>query len=251
MPSLNKKYPVLLVMYFLTFNVLFAEIKNGYGPDMKGVRESLKGLQKLLTDDSQLSLLQKIEIKAKVDKLMQYIIYFELTEQLLDQFRAISPRLYDEIDTIKNRAGQSVDVYVRFVAERNMPLNTAGTTNLGCLETNSDIYQSEYGPNTVSVKIASLPRSILLLAHEFGHVKYQVPNLSTYMIFYSANYQNGTFKSSYIGHHSSDLGGRQAIEYENLCQADVLQYLKRNTRVEKPLALIHKIQRAISKEGLL
>jgi hypothetical protein len=132
-----------------------------------------------------------------------------------------------------------------------MRLSTAGTTNLDCLETDRDVYQSEYGPNTVSVKIASLPRSILLLAHEFGHVKYQVLNLSTYMNFYSANYQNGTFNSSYIGHHSSDLSGRQAIEYENICQADVLQYLKRNTRVEKPLALLHKIQRAISKEGLL
>lgn len=251
MVSINKNYPVFIAVYLITFNILVAEIKNGYGPEMKGVRESLKGLHKLLVDDHQLSFLQKNEIKGKINKLIQYITYFELTEQLLDQFRAISPRLYDEIDTIKNRKGQRVDVYVRFVAERHTPLNTAGTTNLSCLETDRDVYQSEYGANTVSVKIASLPRSILLLAHEFGHVKYQVPHLSAYINYYSSNYQNGTFKSSYIGHNAGDLSGWQAIEYENFCQADVLQYLKRNRRMEKPLALIHKIQRGLSKEILL
>jgi hypothetical protein len=54
----------------------------------------------------------------------------------------------------------------------------AATTNIACLEGDKNVYYSEYGPNTVSVKIASVKTSLLLLAHEFWHAKYEVTNLA-------------------------------------------------------------------------
>ena len=51
-----------------------------------------------------------------------------------------------------------------------------------------DAYQSEYGKFTVSVKVWIVPRALLVLAHELGHVKYQVPNLASYFEFYKKHY---------------------------------------------------------------
>jgi hypothetical protein len=39
-----KRYCPLILMFLLTWNYLFGEIKNGYGSEIKGIRESLKSL---------------------------------------------------------------------------------------------------------------------------------------------------------------------------------------------------------------
>jgi hypothetical protein len=151
-----KTYCPLKLIFLLTWNCLFGEIKNGYGSEIKGIRESLKGLTSLLTDDCGFSLFQRAEIKNKINKLLGYITYFELTEELLIQFRTIAPEMYNEIDIIKDCRGGNVFVYVKFVSQNRMRQVAAATTNMACLEGDKNVYYSEYGPNTVFVKIASV-----------------------------------------------------------------------------------------------
>jgi len=241
-----KTYCLLITVFALTCNCLFGEIKNGYGSEIKGIHESLKSLNTLLTENASLSVFQKAEIKNKINKLVEYITYFELTEELLRQFRTIAPSLYTEIDTIKDSTGQTVTVFVKFVPEKEMEHSAAGTTNLAHRENDKNVYESEYGLYSVSVKIASVNKSLSLLAHEFGHVKYQVPHLATYIEDYSTWYQNETFKSNYIGHNSKDPSGLKATEYENIFRDRYLNFLKTaSIKMESPMVLLGIIRKSV------
>ncbi|HTE32651.1 MAG TPA: hypothetical protein VK666_19860 [Chryseolinea sp.] len=243
-----KKYCLWLAVLIMSWSIMFAEIKNGYGPEIEGIRESLKSLNILLTEDNTLSLFQKLQIKNKIYKLRDYITYYELTEELLTQFKTIAPDLFNEIDSLKDNNGQIVKVFVRFVPENEMRFRASGTTNLAHFENDRNTYYSEYGPATVSVKIASVNKSLSLLAHEFGHVKYQVPNLASYIEYYSTWYQNETFNSNYIGHNDHDPSGMKALEYENTFRDYYLSFLKTApAKWKNAQALLEKIRRAALK----
>ena len=235
---------LFIVSFMLGWHGLFGEVKNGYEPEIKDVRASLKSLNELLTNDSNLSYFQRSEIKASMDRMITFVSYFELTAELLTQFRTIAPDLYTTLDTLKDGTGRTVTVYVKFVSDAEMQHGASGTTNIAHEENDKNTYTSEYGPLTVSVKIASVNKALTLLAHEFGHVKYQVPNLATYYVYYSAYYQNGTFRSSYIGHNTNDESGRQALAYENAFREKYADFLR--NAVEKmgsPFALLQEIRR--------
>lgn len=246
-----KPHWLFAIVFLFAWNCLVGEIKNGYEPEILTIRESLKGLNKLLDTDSSLSLFQKAEIKTKIDKLVEYLTYSELTEVLLLQFRSIAPGLYHQIDTIKNCTRQSVTVFVKFVPEKEMRYGAAATTNLAYHEKDKNVYLSRYGPHTVSVKIASVKKSLLLLAHELGHVKYQVPNLSSYIDYHTANYQNETFKSTYIGHNSNDPSGQKALEFENIFRNQYVNFIRNtSTKADHPSALLRESEKLlVKKEG--
>jgi len=245
-----KKYCLWLAVCVMFWNSLFGEIKNGYGLEIDGVRASLKSLTAALKEDDGMSVFQKAQIKGKITRLLEYVTYYELTEELLVHFRTIAPDLYNEIDSIKNIAGQPVDVFVKFAAEHEMALGAYGTTNLAHDENDNNVYTSEYGPGTVSVKIASVNKSLSLLAHEFGHVKYQVPNLASYYKFYSTTYLNNAFNSRYIGHNSNDPSGQKAIEYENMFRSDYLLFVRATSiTLENPQALLVSIRKSVVKNG--
>jgi len=189
-------------MSILTSICLFGQIKNGYESEIHGMRSSLESLNRLLAEECNLSVFQRFDMNRKIRMLVEYIAYFKFTEELLAQFRSISPDLYEEINIIKDCSGHRVAVYVKFVPEKEMQYSAGGTTNIGHLENNTNVYDSEYGHYSVSVRIASVNRALILLAHEFGHVKYQVPNLASYVLFYAATYQQRPVSSSYIGHNT-------------------------------------------------
>lgn len=212
------------------------------------MRESLKSLTALVNANNNLSLFQRAAMNDKINKLVEYISYYELTETLLHQFRSIAPAMFDEIDTLKDKTCQPVDVFVKFVPEEEIQHCAAGTTNLDYLKDDHNTYQSEYGPGTVSVKIASVTRALTLLAHEFGHVAYQVTHLSTYIEYYSTHYQNETFNSKYIGHNSNDPSGLKAIEYENVFRDQYSNFLKdKSNRVENPFAFIQSMKKTFAR----
>jgi len=208
------------------------------------MRKSLKALNILFREDTNLSLFQRATMKDNINKLVEHISYFELTEELLHRFKNVAPEMYSEIDTIKDCKGQSITVYVKFVPEKEMQRGAAGTTNLGHADNNKHVYHSEYGPHTVSIKIASVIKSLILLAHEFGHAKYQIKNLATYAEYYSTHYQNTTFTSKYIGHNSNDPSGKISMEYENMFRFQYLAFLKTNSdEAGNPHALLQRIRR--------
>ena len=66
------------------------------------------------------------------------------------------------------------------------------------MENDKDAYVSEYGPFSVSIKVWIVTRALLVLSHEFGHVKYQVPNLASYLEFHRTHYMK--LHIYFIGH---------------------------------------------------
>lgn len=87
-------------------------------------------------------------------------------------------------------------------------------TNVEQDKTDKDAYSSEYGFNTVSVKVANVKRSSILLAHEFGHIRYLVPNLAMYVETYINYYKKKMVDSNAMGHQPDDPSGRMARTYE-------------------------------------
>jgi hypothetical protein len=242
----RKKYVVFISVLFITITCSKGEIKNGYASQINGMPESLKTLHTMLIDNPNLSMFQKASIKSNINKLAAYISYFELTEELLNQFKTITPEMYYEIDNLKDNLGQEVSVFVKFVSEDEIEHGAPGTTNLAHADFDKNIYSSEYGPHTVSIKIASVTKALIFLAHEFGHVKYQVPNLASYSEFYAANYQNTTFDSKYIGHNSNDRSGQSAIKFEILFRWNYKVFLKANNlKPENPVARLQQIRKNI------
>ena len=136
----RKSYVLFMAVYLFALQSLMGEIKNGYASEIEGMHESLNALNTLLRDDKNLSLFQRATMKAKINKLVEYISYFELTETLLHQFKDIAPGMFDEIDALKDNGGHPVTVFVRFVPELEMQRGAAGTTNLNHHENDKNVY---------------------------------------------------------------------------------------------------------------
>ena len=112
-----KKYCLLVTIFIVTISTVFSEIKNGYEKEILQTRESLKSLNALLRINHNLPTAQRRKIGYRIDSLMNNISNYELTKNLLDQFKIISPDLYGEIDTLKDSQGRSVDIFVKFIRE--------------------------------------------------------------------------------------------------------------------------------------
>lgn len=235
-----------MIIYLLTFSNVLGEIRNGYEPGVKGMRESLNRLNCLLAYDKDLTLFERASMKNNVDRLIEYICHYELTHELLEDFKAIVPEMYEEIDKITDPAGNSVAVYVKFVPETEIQRGAAATTNVAHVPGDRDIYLSEYGAHSVSVRIASAKKSLFLLAHEFGHVSYQVKNLATYIAFYEHYYSAESFLSSYIGHDSRDLSGKLAVAFERRFRKRYSNFAASTpSKPGNPLSILHEIRRSI------
>ena len=243
--GLKKTITLFILIQCIALNTAMAQIKNGYESEINGMRASLTRLTDVLRNpDTNLSFFKRSVMKSNIHKLEEYIAYFELTEKLIEQFRSIAPVLYQQIDTLNDRAGQRVTVYVKFVPEKEMQLGADGTTNIDQCSYDKNTYQSEYGLRTVSVKISSVTRSLFLLAHELGHVRYQVSNLAEYIEYFKLHYQNDTFNSRYVGHNSNDRSGHTAMEFENLFREQYFGYTRTTgEEIGNPLALLHSIRK--------
>lgn len=242
-----KKYCLHFAIFILTCNAVFGEIKNGYEKDIFGMKESLKKLSSILIENKELPLDQRRKIESSIETLVNHIVYYELTENLLNQFRIIAPGLCHEIDTIRDRMGRAVNVYVKFIPTNATEVKAWGTTCVGQVENDKDAYRSEYGEFTVSVKIWTVTDALLVLSHELGHVKYQVPNLASYVEFHKDRYNRSMEHPNYIGHDPGDLSGKSAIQYEKIFKKEYAYFLKMtNERIQNPLVLIGKIRKSLS-----
>ena len=169
-----KKCIILFGLIFILHNTV-AEIKNGYGNDILQLHESLKNLKAILTEPDRLTLARRRAIESKIAYIENSIFYYKVTESLLNQFKMIAPDLYAEIDTIRDGKGRPVNVYIKFVPINGTQLQVWGATYINQSEADSVAYCSEYGEHAVSVKIWIVSKALLVLSHELGHVKYQVP----------------------------------------------------------------------------
>ena len=233
------------MILFMSCNASLCEIRNGYEKDILILKESLKNLTEILNGDKYLSGVQRRKIESKVETLVNHISFYDLTENLLNQFKIIAPKLYAEIDTISDRKGRPVHVYVRFVPVDATKVKALGITYLNQVKNDQDAYLSEYGELTVSVKIWIVSKALLVLSHELGHVKYQIPNLASYMNFHKKCYKDGG--SNYIGHNPHDPSGKTAVQAEKLFRKEYAYFLKNtNEKIQNPVILLTKIRKSMS-----
>jgi hypothetical protein len=233
------------IILLLSSSYGLAEIKNGYEKDILIMKESLKNLTEILAEDENLSGIQRRKIESKVETLVNHISFYDLTENLLDQFKTIAPKLYAEIDTISDRKGRPVHVYVRFVPVDATKVKALGVTYLNQLRDDQDAYLSEYGPFTVSIKIWIVPKALQVLSHELGHVKYQIPNLAGYMNYYKKYYRDEG--SNCFGHNPNDPSGKTAVQTEKIFRNEFAYFLKNtNEKIQNPVILLTKIRKSMS-----
>lgn len=223
-----------MVVVFIHINAA-AEIKNGYvTSSINDTRIVLNNFKKALTESrsrnnksgEKLTHNQKRKLKSKIDSLEYFIRYYELSEKLLVQFRAIAPELYNEIDSIKDKNGISTDVYIKFVSTELLSLGQNALTIMSQKGHSKGSCFSEYGKHTVSVIVAAGVKALWLLAHEFGHIMYQVPHLAEYNEYYKRSYVKKSFKSNFIGHNDKDMSGEIAINFGRRYLQEYKKYRK-------------------------
>jgi hypothetical protein len=244
-----KTFCLFIAISLSTPQVVCGEIKNGYALEIQNARQSLTGLNHLAAKS--VSKAERRKIESKIHVVKNFICYHELTKNLLDQFRAIAPELYNEIDTIKDKRGRSTDIFIKFIPMSDSYFNHPGSTSLGYKEGDHDASYSEYGDQTVSITIWIMDNALIILSHELGHVKFQVPNLENYMQYYKETY--GTSNSqAYLGHNPSDPSGKCAAQFERVFSKNYQNNLRiRRSKFISPFALLGLIRRADCKTSAL
>ncbi len=169
----------------------FFDIKNGYADELYQWEHQIKGLKQAInsqktTPSQKSSLLKVLRYSQKYGQQLQHD--YHLTEQTIVRFQKVDPELYDSVSNVRDHQGNLTHVYVKVIAGFGETNGQYGTTNLNQNPANKHEYISCYGEHSVMVKVAAGPRALILLAHEFGHVLYQVPNLASYTEYYHQHY---------------------------------------------------------------
>lgn len=220
---------IILIITFCFFATGegFSRIKNGYGRQIQATRSALRNLKLQLTTRADISPLERRRLEANIGGLITYISCYELTEELIARFKTISPAIFWEIENIKDNKGRPTDVYIRLVPSEKARVNLKAATFLSQAADDKDANCSEYGPFSVLIDVCIRDNSLFLLSHEFGHIKYIIPNLAAYKEFYNSAY--GRAKSlnlPYIGHGHRDQSGRAARVFEKMYRKDEVNYRK-------------------------
>jgi len=91
----------------------------------------------------------------------------------------------------------------------------------------------------------------LVLAHELGHVKYQVPNLASYFEFHKNHYTNMPARTS-MGHDIDDPSGKWASQFGKTFQKKYSDFLKISMdKFQNPLDVLVRLKKNWSKNALL
>lgn len=244
-----KKYSVIVIVFFLLSNSAWARLKNGYEKDIRDVREKLKNCNHTLNTNDNLSASEKRHLKSDIKNLIVYQSYYELTEELLKRFKHISPDIYSRIDSIKDAKGRYTDVYVKFIPREEALVMAGGVTYMSQAADDKHACFSEYGKYSVSIKIWLFYESLSALAHELGHVNYQVPNLETYIEYYIKVYKVLKAESNHIGHAPADRSGRNAMTFQKefkRAYLNQLRFKKRDGRFDSPFVLMGEIKKKVN-----
>ena len=101
----------LVVVCVLFVNHLFAKIKNGYESQLEDSRSSLQALNLLLLEDKKMSPVARLQFKSKMDYLVDYISFYELTEEFIRQFKILAPVMFTETRQYKGQE-RKIDRYL-------------------------------------------------------------------------------------------------------------------------------------------
>jgi hypothetical protein len=223
---------------------LFAEIRNGYEAGLHGAITTLQQLSSRLSNDKNLSVLEKQILRSEIKKVTDIISHYELTRQLINQFRIISPVIYSEMDTISDRRKRPTDIFIKLIPYEQTRVQLIAASFFRQSPRDGDASYSEYGENSVSVNICIGQNALQLLSHELGHISYVIPNLATYASFYKRYYRTELLDFSYVGHGTFDESGKMAVSFEQRFRADLAYYLfNGGMKFESTASLIERIKR--------
>jgi len=190
------------------------DIKNGYEVEIQRARETIGNIYSLLEkeivsgNNDNIRKLRKYLANVKRTE-AGYIKYYNLTEALIRKMKIIDPHLFNEINSIRDKIGNQTDVYVKVIPlEKNQAFR--GRTNVSHSENNQNICVSSYGEKSISIVVVKCPKALIHLAHEFGHVKYIVPNLAEYKRYYKTWFNSVSCQMESKGHAQDDLSGKIA-----------------------------------------
>jgi hypothetical protein len=234
---------IVIIICIAISSYAFAEIKNGYKQDVYKAKQTLKNLKIVMDDvidnEDLFTPVKTRYILVKVE--LNFLLkFFSITNELINNLQIIHPDLFDEINYVQDHHGNETDVYIRVQPDEHMNKFHWGTTNLRQAEGDPHTYQSYYGPGSVAVNIRLCLKkmSLKLLVHELGHVKYQVPNLASYLNYFKENYKFSTSKTA-SGHKYGDPSNQSVIAE--------LQRFNNLYRERKHLLKSRKIQKNGSK----
>src|SRR6185436_2596171 len=90
-------------------------------------RSSLRSLNLLLLEGKNLSPADKVLVRSKIEKLVEYLSLYELTDEFIRHFKIVAPIMFTEMDNIKDKRGRFTDIYVRLIPEgkSRIPLSAA------------------------------------------------------------------------------------------------------------------------------
>ncbi len=231
-------------LMILSSCVLFAEIRNGYEAGLRTAIAALQQLSTRLSSDKNLSLLEKQNIRSEIKKVTDIISHYELTRQLINQFRIVSPVIYSEMDTISDKRKRPTNIFIKLIPFEQSRVQLMAASFFRQSPRDSDASYSEYGENSVSVNICIGQNALQLLSHELGHIRYVVPNLATYTSFYQRYYKRELTDFSYVGHSPFDESGKTAMSFEQRFRADLAYYLiNGGMKFESTASLIDRIRR--------
>lgn len=229
----GKHHQILLValLTIAASSPSMCEIRNFYERDIQAARMSKAALERLIAENN-ISNKQKKIIQQRLDQHNDFINAHEITERLIKQLRTISPSIFNEIDTISDNSGRRVNVYIKCIRPYSSAIRAAGLTFISQSENDEHQYLSAMGENSVIVHIWIVDHSVFVLAHELGHVQYQVKNLAKYMRFYKDIYREFD-QGTAIGHYPLDKSGKASISMEKRFARDYAIFLQNGSRIEK------------------
>jgi len=235
---------LIAVLMIFSWSILFAEIRNGYEQQLHEAITRLQKLNARLSEHIDLSLLEKQVIRSEIKKVTDIISHYELTRQLINQFRIVSPVLYNEIDSIKNKRKRPTDIFIKLIPPEQSRVQLRAASFFRQSPFDGDASFSEYGENSVSVSICIGHNALLLLSHELGHISFVVPNLAAYVNFYKRYYKRELVDFSNIGHSQYDESGKTAMSFEQRFRGDLAYYLfNGGMRFESVASLLDRIRR--------
>jgi hypothetical protein len=195
----------LAIVCLVIYQETYAELRNGYDIELIKAAHWIHNLKEITQEV--LSTAQRMKVEKRLE--IAYASEGKLrenhakTQELIEMLRMIDPELYHEINTIQDSEGNETDVYIKVVDHLGPDLR--GATNVDHSVDNPNVYSSEYGDYTVSIKLITTGPiwPLWILVHELGHVLYQVPHLAEYTAFYQKVYQDQYF-AGVQGHHPND-----------------------------------------------
>ena len=202
-----------------------ARIKNGYDRQIQATKSALHSIKLRLADASELSVEAQRALETEMRRLISYVSCYELTEELIVRLKTISPSIFWDVENITDKKGRATDVYIKLVPDDLTRINLKAASFVKQLVGDVDASCSEHGPFSVSVDICIRQNSLFLLCHELGHIKYIIPNLAAYKLFYRKAYGQAKYVNlSFIGHGHRDKSGLIARQFEKMYRADMARY---------------------------